>query len=87
MLCHRDLLNSPQQRRAYVQAARAKALKDYQSERVAREVEQVWEQVFNPQVHQRRQWAWLEGGLGGKPHPPSARGAATDSLSLAKTRG
>jgi glycosyltransferase involved in cell wall biosynthesis len=82
-----DLLNSPQQRRAYVQAARAKALKDYQSERAAREVEQVWEQVFNPHVHQRRQWAWLEGGLGGKPHSPSAHGPATDSLSHAKTRG
>ena len=81
------LLNSPQHRRDYVQAARVRALECYQSERVAREVEQVWEQVFNPDVHQRRLWPWLEGGLNANSISPSARAAATDSPSVAKTRG
>ena len=81
-----DLLNAPQKRRDYVQAARARALECYQSERVAREVEQVWEQVFNPDVHQRRQWPWLEGGLRAKPISPSARGAATGATSSVGTR-
>jgi glycosyltransferase involved in cell wall biosynthesis len=56
-----SLLNNPSQRRAFAQLARLKALESFRSERVAREVERVWELVVDPRAYSRRCWPIIEG--------------------------
>ena len=81
-----QLLNAPEQRRSFAKAARARALEYFQSERVAREMEQVWETVFNPGVYRRRQWPWLEGGLSDNAILQTANRAATDTAAASRAR-
>ncbi|MEI6870915.1 MAG: glycosyltransferase family 4 protein, partial [Verrucomicrobiota bacterium] len=78
-----SLLDAPEQRRTFAQAARARALDLHQTARVAREMEQIWSTLLDPSVRQRRQWPWLESSPSLKTTRPPARIASTLALKTA----
>jgi len=60
--------------------ARERALQLFRSNRVAREVEEVWTSVVLEKTWSKRQWSWIEDGLGRINRPQKAVAGTASSV-------
>lgn len=62
-ICIEGLLRDGAKREKVAQLAYERSFNLFRAERVAREVEEEWTDIFDERVYANRRWAWLEDGL------------------------